>query len=954
MTSPPETVVTVGWIAPMALELAPALAVLEQPTTKAVPGDDTLYRVGRIGGHWVLMAVCPRIGTHPANTVLANMRRSFPNIKHVLVVGIAGGMPYYGPSLQEQIVLGDVVVSCPQGSEGGVAHYEFGAWEVEYRLTVSGHTLHPTSALLTALKRRNARGIKATREKDSPCIHYGTIGSANTVVMSSAKRNDLYRKYQIIRLEMESAGVISEYQGLVIRGICDYADSHKSKKWQKYAAATAAAYAKEVLLLVPPAKLDERDRANSFCHSSSTAVVLRRAPHALQDLVENFHRRRKEIGEFGKKWQWHQQELRRFFESSLLKVLEARSVWLLVDTLDECGKENAVDLFQWLQSLLRMLPPTGSQCRICLTCRHYPILSSYCGFEICPELENGQDISTYVRVKLSESHDLTASPIPAFITNGASGVFMWARFVVNQVLDLEREGAELKEIEAAVHSTPPDLDELYRGLVQHMGPASIKLVHWICFATRPLTLDELIWAMVVEVDCQHQSLKACQSLRNYISDKNKMKRKVQTLSCGLAEVTPSPKKQVVQFIHQSVKDFFVEKGLFILDSSLKSIDVAIGMAHHRLSMICIRYLAMEEISQSTSYEHADFPFLAYVTTSWDDHGRTPLSWAAEKGHAAIIKSLLDTGKVDVGSKDSKYGRTPLSWAVQNAHAAVVKLLFDTGKVDVDSTDSVYGRTPLSWAAENRHEAVVKLLFDTGKVDVDSKESVYGRTPLSWAAEKGHEAIVKLLLNTGKVDVNSKDSKYGRTPLSWAVKKGHAVIVELLLNTGKVDVGSKDKYGHTPLSWAAEKGHEAVVKLLLDTGKAGVDSKDICGQTPLSWAVASGHEAVVNLLLDTGKVDVNSKENEFGQTPLSWAARNGHEVIVKLLLNTGKVDVNSKDKYGRTVLSRAAENGHEAVVKLLFYTGKVDVDSKDSCGQTPLSLAVANGHEAVVKLLESAK
>jgi ankyrin repeat protein len=59
---------------------------------------------------------------------------------------------------------------------------------------------------------------------------------------------------------------------------------------------------------------------------------------------------------------------------------------------------------------------------------------------------------------------------------------------------------------------------------------------------------------------------------------------------------------------------------------------------------------------------------------------------------------------------------------------VVKLLLDTGKVDVDSKDSD-GRTPVSWAAEHGHEAVVKLLLDTGKVDVDSKDE-NGQTPLS--------------------------------------------------------------------------------------------------------------------------------------------------------------------------------------------------------------------------------
>jgi ankyrin repeat domain-containing protein 50 len=78
------------------------------------------------------------------------------------------------------------------------------------------------------------------------------------------------------------------------------------------------------------------------------------------------------------------------------------------------------------------------------------------------------------------------------------------------------------------------------------------------------------------------------------------------------------------------------------------------------------------------------------------------------------------------------------------HETVVKLLLETGKVDVDSKDFEYGRTPLWWAAGGGHEAVVKLLLETGKGDVDAKDFKYGRTPLSWAAEGGHEAVVKLL------------------------------------------------------------------------------------------------------------------------------------------------------------------------------------------------------------------
>jgi hypothetical protein len=54
---------------------------------------------------------------------------------------------------------------------------------------------------------------------------------------------------------MEAAGLMNSFPCLVVRGICDYADSHKNKRWQPYAAATAAAYAKELLLVIPAAEV---------------------------------------------------------------------------------------------------------------------------------------------------------------------------------------------------------------------------------------------------------------------------------------------------------------------------------------------------------------------------------------------------------------------------------------------------------------------------------------------------------------------------------------------------------------------------------------------------------------------------------------------------------------------------------------------------------------------------
>ena len=171
--------------------------------------------------------------------------------------------------------------------------------------------------------------------------------------------------------------------------------------------------------------------------------------------------------------------------------------------------------------------------------------------------------------------------------------------------------------------------------------------------------------------------------------------------------------------------------------------------------------------------------------------------------------LLEKGaKAD--SKDSN-DRTPLSWAAENGHEAVIKLLLAREGVDAESKDS-YGQTPLLKAAGRGHEAVVKLLLAREGVDAKSKDK-YGQTPLLLAAGRGYEAIVKLLLAREGVDAKSKDNNYGQTPLSLAAENGYEAIVKLLLAREGVDAKSKDSNGQTPLSWAAERGHAAIVKLL---------------------------------------------------------------------------------------------------------------------------------------------
>ncbi|RYP64313.1 hypothetical protein DL771_008815 [Monosporascus sp. 5C6A] len=354
----------------------------------------------------------------------------------------------------------------------------------------------------------------------------------------------------------------------------------------------------------------------------------------------------------------------------------------------------------------------------------------------------------------------------------------------------------------------------------------------------------------------------------------------------------------------------------------------------------------------------------------DSHGRTPLSYASERGHKAVVRLLLNKG-ADTMPAD-KSGRTSLSWASLNGHDAVVQLLLESGQVKVNAKGVMDDGTPLYLAADQGHEAVVRLLLDSGKVDANAQDPVHGQTPLSRAATRYHVAVVELLLTKGKVDADAKDS-HGRTPLSYAAANGyevfrskhtyelepfsrayklHKAVIQQLLEKG-ANLESQDRSGRTPLSWAAEEGCKDVLGILFENG-AELESRDNSGRTPLSWAAGRGHDAARWLIFEKG-ADIGSKD-ESGRTPLSWAIGKGHanheptrhEAIIPMLSEI-ITDFGLKHETVRTMLPEAAEVGNAAVIRLLPHKG-ASIESKDDSGRPPLLLAAQNGHEAVVRLL----
>ena len=95
-----------------------------------------------------------------------------------------------------------------------------------------------------------------TKDEDNPAIHYGLIASANQLMKDASVRDTLAAEKDVLCFEMEAAGLMNHFPCLVIRGICDYSDSHKNKEWQGYAAMAAAAYTRDLLYSIAPNKLE--------------------------------------------------------------------------------------------------------------------------------------------------------------------------------------------------------------------------------------------------------------------------------------------------------------------------------------------------------------------------------------------------------------------------------------------------------------------------------------------------------------------------------------------------------------------------------------------------------------------------------------------------------------------------------------------------------------------------
>ncbi|GLA98647.1 hypothetical protein AtubIFM57143_006942 [Aspergillus tubingensis] len=329
----------VGIVCALSKELLAVRALFDSthPDLEKDRNDPNCYCLGRMKGFNVVAAGLPHddYGTNSATNVASHLIRTFPRVKFCLVVGIGGGVP----SANRDIRLGDVVVGT------GVIQGDMGKWIQNSEFKMTAQKQQPPPYLRAVITKIQSNGLISfesalnpllvdldliasmqskylypgadkdmlfdagdvhvetepncdkcigsrrprTRQHDGPSVYYGLIASGNQLVRDARYRDRLGQE-NVICVEMEAAGVMrTTTDCLVIRGICDYADSHKNDQWQEYAAASAAAYAKFFLSHMRESAHEFAVRVPSRLEAPTGSVHLQKEKRAASCAVYDQH-----------------------------------------------------------------------------------------------------------------------------------------------------------------------------------------------------------------------------------------------------------------------------------------------------------------------------------------------------------------------------------------------------------------------------------------------------------------------------------------------------------------------------------------------------------------------------------------------------------------------------------------------------------------------------------------
>ncbi|KAJ5865176.1 uncharacterized protein N7529_007092 [Penicillium soppii] len=1035
---------TVGWICALPVEYVAAQEFLDEEHEKpsfVSPNDTNDYTLGKMHEHNVVIAVLPdgEYGTASAANVATNMLNTFHNVRVGLMVGIGGGVP----SEKHDVRLGDVVVSAPRGNQGGVFQYDFGKSIQGQSFQHTRFLNQPPTTLRTAMTGIQAqykrKGHKLTeaidiildtnvrlrseykrpesttdrlfqpsvnheldcgaascandasnwlprRERsdheDNPAIHYGLIASANQLMKDALIRDRLAAEKDVLCFEMEAAGLVNTFPCLVIRGICDYSDSHKNKEWQGYAAMVAAAYAKDLLQRIPlnrieaekrisavvseelkdiQHRLDQAYGQNERHFSEQKARVLtdqQRLCHQVFKVVnyaeqKNINPKR---AEGTCRWAFQSSEYIRWWESKCNDLL-----WVSADP--GCGK--SVLARSIIDDYLESSHPTV---RIC-----------YFFFKDNDDQNNvATALCSVLHQLFSQQSDLLTHAIPTWEKNGGS---------------LRQEVDELWRILMAATSADTSckticifdaLDECretdQRRLVEklhafHRQPSPSTEETCLKFLVTSRPYDHLQDHFRVITDSfPHIHIKGEEQNEQIHEEIDQV---VRTRVRELAETVPlSPElhyrieQQLLQmehrtylWLHLAIDDIRTtfKDSLQPSEDSITLIPPSVNAAYEKI--LCrVPAGLMDRVKK----------ILEIIVAA-----RRPLTiqeMAMALGIATSSRSLvtIQAGLDPIGL-DGKLRRWCGLFVFTNnskiylIHQTAREFLIE--KENSSNPNSAYWNS-LTDAEDQMAEICLKyLLMEDSEYDEDDSRS-HTRSFLEYSAAHWPDHVRKMGLTSTKkesyrvhrlYDMSGKPFSmwfpifwqaarpYDKTPvmsaLHLAAFNGHEQEVHSILGVDKSDVNTPDDSITYPVMWASVNGHDRIVELLLEQG-ADVNAQGGHFGTAFQAACYKGHDKIAQMLLERG-ADVNTQGGEYGNA-LQAACYKGHDKIAQMLLERG-ADVNAQGGHFGTAFQAACYKGHDKITEMLLERG-ADVHAQGGTWGNALQAACYKGHDKIAQML----
>ncbi|KAJ5318963.1 Pfs NACHT and Ankyrin domain protein [Penicillium brevicompactum] len=1059
----------VAWIAALPIERSAAEAMLDEEH-EAPTGftrhktDANVYSWGRVGKHNIVIAgLSPgSYGPTAAATTASSVLASLPSIRVGLLVGIGAGIPR--PDDGYDIRLGDVVVSQPHGSTGGVCQYDFVKVKPGHENELNGFLGRPPLVLLNALGKIQAehyrkdseiprhlremlekypkmkkstkqnpgfthQGVENDRlfktlydhvrgpdcrgcdtanevERDirdiaDPEIHYGTIASGSRLIKFAAARDQIIANVgtDCICFEMEAAGLMNHFPCLVIRGICDYADSHKNDRWQSYASATAAAYTKELLSFVPVSEVQETQKALELLQKVDQNIEAIQQTTVATEATTNFIRSDLHIDKI-KRWLSPPDQSTNFNHAKKLRH-EGTGAWLLKDPVFESwhlGSRRHL----WLKGLAGCGKTFLSTTVLdhLAKVNNGPILSFFFDFSdtakqtfdgmlrsfIFQLYQGGFDSASHLDT-LFESHQRGSNQAATKNLEDMLSKMLMTPKLVFIVLDALDES-----------TTRVDLLLWIKDMISSPGLAHVKLL----YTSRPEAefLDHippsigeesclLLNEEAVNIDIQSwvaaQLTQRCEFTRKSLSQDflTKIRETIGNKAAGMFRWAFCQLNSLARCHSQ----YTMEKALETLPrdlnetyermlagiptelaiDALRLLQFLVHTAHPLTVDQAKEVIATQIDNQPRGFDTNSRPFsdidvLNYcpsLVTLVDIRGPINQEKELHLAHFSVKEYLLDlppfevtTASISMTGMCLTYLRGVTCFSIISDTSIAI-----TRHFPMASHAAHYWARYASFAQTSKGLMQMMVRF----LEEESTFQLWGRLyqpdqpgvnePVALMSSRLYKiAFVGLALLAHEfidkgADVNAQVGLYGNA-LQAACIDGYRNIevVELLITKG-ADINAQGGYYGTALQAACISSHQEIVQLLLNKG-ADINAQGGAFGTALQAACKYNNQEIVQLLLNRG-ADINAQGGYY-DTALQAACVNSCQEIVKLLLNEG-ADINAQGGYYGTALQAACISSHREIVQLLLNKG-ADINAYSGYYSTALQAACVNGDQEIVKLL----